>query len=220
MVYKSADKLTFGFKATVSEPLSQNSDYGVGISLNSGEFIYVRLSGVSAYDSSKYSVDGRVISTYQTSFTAEVVVALKYGIDSVEKLDLRFVDGNSVPTKVYSVATDAFLTVPTTVYASQTDTAKTTCVTSTKSTKPQKTRTTVQAETVTSESTGQQTYLYYESYTAFQGEKHTEDTTVMTLRSLKVLRGFSYAAIAVLILLAFAICVMINLKHDNERKGK
>lgn len=215
------DKLIFGFKATLSEPLQQGSDYGVGVSFNSDEFIYVRSSGISDYDTSEYGVDGAVASTHEMSFSAEVVVSLKYGLDSVNKLDLRFIDGNSVPTKVYGFPLERVIsTTESTTLTHTQPVDRTEKPTHPKTTKRVK-RTVYSYEEVT-ETVSRQPLntTEYEQNTTVHSERYAEETTVMTLRSLKIQRGFSYAAIAALIILALAICVVVNLKNDKEKSGK
>ena len=247
IVDEENDKLTLGFKATLTESISPGADYGAGVSFDGGKFIYVRLSGVSEYDTSKYGVDGSVGSTHDMSFSAEVVVSLKYGLDSADTIAVRFVDGNSVPTKVYSFALDEFVQQPTgetlvttapVVVTENTESATTSKTTKTKTTKPKTTKqkTTKQKSTkpkTTRKQTTEQNYthspeteiaeeifLVTDESSVVPYSDNAEETTVLTLRSLNIQRGFSYAAVALLILLAFAICVMINLKHDKKNSGK
>lgn len=268
---ESSNRLFFGFKVKVPEISEGSVNYGVAVRINSDEFVTITPDTVSQYDNDKYSFEGVVLATSQTDFTAEVAVGVKYGLFTVQNIEVRVIDSDGEPSNVYALNVDKIVSEPetTTTYvfeqivvpddttAKKTATTKqttakitTTKITTTKKTTTKKEttkKTTAAVEEVYDFNPIEQTTKKPNKITRIQGEVHTFDertdviesaqttsfpywlettrqipegveTTVLTVSQLKMQKGFSYAAVAALILLALGICVVINLKRDKENK--
>ncbi len=265
---ESSNRLFFGFKVKVPEFREESVNYGVAVRINDDEFVYLTPAAVSNYNNDKYSFEGTVRATSQTDFTAEVAVGVKYGLFTVENIEVRVVDADGEPSNVYTLNVNEIISEPETVIDSpeliqppdyttaknpttekQTTAKKTTTTqenTTKKSTSTKKTTVAPEGEnelqpttqktnittkktikfttkptdiSVPSESTEiaesyQISFPYWLETTCHIPEG--AETTVLTVRQLKMQKGFSYAAVAALILLALGICLVINIKHDKD----
>jgi len=270
---ESSNRLFFGFKVKVPEFSEESSDYGVAVRINNDDFVYITPAAVTEYNNDKYNVEGTVQATSQTDFTAEIAVGVKYGLSTVDNIEVRVVDSDGEPSNIYAldvneiipepettIDSPEFIQVPNYITSKKTTTEKQTTAkktttkklttkkyTTKKSTTTKKTtaveeeielqpttqkkKTTIPKSTKPTQKTTE-IYLnenteFIESYqtTSFPYWLETtrripegEETTVLTVRQLKMQKGFSYAAVAALILLALGICVVINLKHDKDNK--
>ena len=214
-----------GFKANLSEAIIdievaenefvENTNYGVAISVNSGDFVYITPDNVTEFDAEKYNFDTCVCAYSEYSYSAEVALGVKYGISSIESIDIRFVDSSSVPSNVYSV--DVNLLVSSFDAETGTETVKTTS--------PRVPKTTVPNKSSVSNSNKPTTVISNDGYVV-QTEQATsefysdEATTVLTASQLKLQKTFSYIALAALILLSLGICIVVNVMHDKKSEKK
>lgn len=271
---ESSNRLIFGFKVKVPTFDEESVNYGVAVKINSDEFVYITPDTVSEYDNDKYYFEGVVNATSQTDFTAEVAAGIKYGLFTVNNIEVRVLDSDGEPSNVYTLNVGEIITQAETAIQTpplegvevivpadnpttqkQTTAKKTTTKKETTTKKPttQKSTTTKKIKTTVEEydlppttrklkstthksikTTNDTTnYIIDETTNIVETNRTTtfpywyettrripegEETTVMTVNQLKIQKGFSYAAIAALILLALGICVVINLKHDKEHK--
>ncbi len=272
---ESSNRLLFGFKVKVPGFVEDSANYGVAVRINNDEFVYITPDTVSEYNSDKYYFEGVVCATSQTDFTAEIAAGIKYGLFTVDNIEVRVFDSDGEPSNVYTLNVGEIITqAETAIQTTQLDAAeqivpaqnpttqkqttakKTTTkkVTTTKKPTTQKTTTTkkttaaeeeqdLQPTTKKTKTTKYKTvrttqitttdYITYDSTGIVETNQTTsfpywyettrripegEETTVLTVNQLKIQKGFSYAAVAALILLALGICVVINLKHDKDNK--
>lgn len=267
---ESSNRLFFGFKVKVPEFREDSAVYGVAVRINDDEFVYLTPEAVSDYDNDKYSFEGTVQATSMTDFTAEVAVGVKYGLYTVENIEVRVVDSDGEPSNVYTLKIDEIISEPETIAdyreiiqlpdyttAKKTATEKQTTANKTTTTKEYTTKkptitkkttdpyeefelpaTTKKKKATTQKSTKTTTmpievYTPSESIASAESDQTTSfpywlettrripddvETTVMTVRHLKIQKAFSYAAVAALILLALGICLVINIKHDKDKK--
>lgn len=265
----SSNRLFFGFKVKVPELFEDSTAYGVAVKINSDEFVYITPDNITDYDIDKYSYEGVVHAASQTDFSAEIAVGVKYGLFTVDNIEVRVIDAEGEPSNVYVLDVDKIIPEPETttdfyepVGMDRVDTTKKTTTekqttakktttkkettkkaTTKKSTTQKKTTVVTEAEydlltttkkaksttdktvkttrsTTVAESIDVVESVQTTSYPYWSDTAHRipegEETTILTTRQLKMQKGFSYAAVAALILLALGICVVINLKHDKD----
>ncbi len=212
---KKSNQLLFGFKVELNSPIENSTDYGVAVSINSGEFIYVTADGVSGYDAEKYSLEGAARVLSDKAFVSEVIIGVKYGLSSVDTVEVRVVDSHGMPSTVFSLDSAGILsdlTAEETSEKSERTSAKKKSTTKKYSKKTKQTT----AESITENTLSDSDKIYNNYFESNQYVPYDEQTTVLTMEQIKVQRGFSYAAVAALILLALGICVVVNVKHDKN----
>ncbi len=216
---KKSNQILLGFRVELSNAVENSSDYGVAVSINSDEFVYIIPSGVSAYDIDKYSADGSVSLVNEKYFVAEVAIGMKYGLSSVKSIDVRAVDSHGMPSNVYQLDVDSVLADlnDVTEYDKNDDPDTTKKRKSTTKKTSDKNKSTTN-KTDMSETADMQNDPYAEWFESKHNTPYDEETTVLTMKQIKLQRGFSYAAVAALILLALGICVAVNVKHDKNCK--
>lgn len=219
---ESSGRIMFGFKADFVSFVEDSTDYGVAVRVNSDDFINVTAGGISYFNQDKYSVEGAAYNHTSTGITAEVALGIKYGLSTVESIDVRVIDSQGVPSNVYAIKLENVFgeaeRLTSRINSGETysqSKKNTTQKTTKKSTKPEKTTfqlvENVPAVTYTTEP-------YTDWWEAKPEIPEGAETTVLTMDQYKMHKGFSYAAVAGLILLALGICVVINLKNDKKSK--
>lgn len=224
---ESTEKIYLGFKVSLTDTVDdENDSYGVSFSVGSGEFIKVTDNGISSYDKDKFSVEAEITAYSDSAFGVETVIGVKYGLDSVETVRVRFIDADGSPSNVYTVE------VPRNIVAESESVQlqqpihnnrpadneeRTTKSSATK--KPKKSK----LETTKRKTTALTVENYINSTVATYTDTNPlmqEETTVMTVKQVKMQKGFTYAAVALLLILALGICVAINLARDKEKSEK
>ena len=219
---ESASRIYIGFKAKATAKIDENSRFGAGFTADSGEFIYVTTDGVSAYNTDKYDVEAVAYAYSDSVYCVEVALGIKYGMSTVSSLRVRFVDPSGSPSNIYTVSVpdaggsdSGSVTSPVNnnsggsdVKAERTTKVKTTKAKTTKAktTKSDKAESDVQLNNADSATVAQTTF-----------DPYGEETTVITVREFKLQKGFTYAAVCALILLALGICLVINYSRDKEK---
>lgn len=112
---ESSNRLIFGFKVKVPGFAEDSANYGVAVSINNDEFVYITPDTVSEYDYDKYHFEGVVNATSQTDFTAEIAVGVKYGLFTVDNIEVRVMDSDGEPSNVYTLNVGEIITQPQTV---------------------------------------------------------------------------------------------------------
>ncbi len=243
---ESESRIYLGFKAKLSDEIDENSLYGAAVSADSGDFIYVTADGISDYNTGKYGVEGEVCSYADSVFSVEIALGIKYGLSTVDTLRIRFVDVTGSPSNVYTVSIphgDLSHSEPSTLPINNNSggadgtTERTTKVKTTKpkTTKPKTTKVkttkakttkvkttkakTTKAKTTKTDSTLNSKYTIAAEQTAVAttADPYGEETTVLTVREVKLQKGFTYASVCVLILLALGICLAVNYARDKEK---
>ncbi len=224
------DRIYIGFKVKLTDYVDESNYYGASVSVGSVDFIKITQNGISSYDTDKFSVEAKISAYSQTAFSVEAVIGVKYGLSAVDTVKVRFIDAEGVPSNVYTVKLPYNTVTESETAQSQqpiTDSGlsdenfdNTTKVKTTapKTTKPKTTKrktsetydkdNLTKAPTVNKEVSSQANQL------------PQEETTVLTVRQVKMQKGFTYAAVTALILLALGICVAVNLAHDKDKKKK
>ncbi len=232
---ESTERIHLGFKVSLTDYFDdKNTYYGVAVSVDSGDFIKITLDGISAYDIDKFSVEAEITAYSDSAFGVEAVIGVKYGLSAIDTVRVRFIDADGSPSNVYTVkvprdtvAESETVQLQQPIYnngLADNEINKTTKVknTASKTSKPKTTK----HKTTTTSGKG---YDKDDVTTAFavngQGSDQAnqlpqEETTVMTVRQVKMQKGFTYAAVAALILLALGICVAVNLARDKEKNKK
>ncbi len=219
------DRIYIGFKVKLTDYVDESNYYGVSVSVGSVDFIKITQNGISSYDTDQFSVEAKISAYSQTAFGVEAVIGVKYGLSAVDSVKVRFIDAEGVPSNVYTVKLPYnTVTESETVQSQQpiTDSGLSgenfDNTTKVKTTKPKTTKRKAsetydkdnhtKAPAVNKEVSGQANQL------------SQEETTVLTVRQVKMQKGFTYAAVTALILLALGICVVVNLVHDKDKKKK
>lgn len=220
---ESTEKIYLGYKVSLTDAVDdKNISYGASFSLDSGNFIKITRNGISSYDSDKYSVEAQITAYSDTVFCVEAVVGVKYGLDSVDTVRVRFIDADGAPSNVYTVeiptdsAEEAETAQPIISNSASDNEVKTTkikdTVSATKNPKTTKSKTAVTSDGI---------YINDAVTTNLDTKlSMQEETTVMTVKQFKMQKGFTYAAVAGLILLSLGICVAVNLARDKEKSKK
>lgn len=104
------DILYLGFKANIGSKSAEISSCGVAVSVNGGVFTYVTEQGITDFDVDLYSVSGGVAHYSINAFSAEVAIGFKYGLQTLEKLAIRYVDENGAPSNIYYIDVPEYIT--------------------------------------------------------------------------------------------------------------
>lgn len=225
------EKIYLGFKVSLTDTVDdENNSYGVSFSVGSDEFVKVTNKGISSYDTDKYSVEAKITAYSDTAFGVEAVIGVKYGLDSVDTVRVRFIDADGSPSNVYSMkilpdsaekSETVQLQQPVYNNGSTDNEVKTTkykkAASETKKSKISKSETTKRKTTSSSSEDYVNNVLTTNADANLLAQ---EETTVMTVKQVKIQKGFTYAAVTVLIILALGICVAVNLARDKEKCKK
>lgn len=112
---ESSNRLIFGFKVKVPGFAEDSANHGVAVRINNDEFVYITPDTVSEYDYDKYHFESVVNATSQTDFTAEIAVGVKYGLFTVDNIEVRVMDSDGEPSNVYTLNVGEIITQPQTV---------------------------------------------------------------------------------------------------------
>ncbi len=232
---ESKDRIYIGFKVKLSQDINEESSYGIAFSADSDGFVNITPNGISSYDTDKFSVEAKVCAYSDTAFSAEVAVGVKYGLDTADSIRVRFIDADGIPSNVYalkvpfdtSTDSDSFQTQKAADSDKGSSESRTDRITAAKTTVPKTTKPKSSKPKATKE---YDEFNYTASAIAgFDGDVHTsdlinavshEETTVLTVRQMKFQKGFTYAAVTALIILALGICVAVNLARDKKTDNK
>ncbi len=220
----STEKIHIGFKVSLSDVFDDKNDlYGVAVSVGNGDFIKATKNGISSYDTDKFSVEAKVAAYSDSAFGAEIIIGVKYGVDSVDTVRVRFIDADGLPSTVYTMeipsdsAEESVTVQPVKDNKPADSDEKTTKLSATK--KPKTTK----AKTTKPEKTASADEAYINDLVTTDADTSPlmqEETTVMTVKQVELQKGFTYAAVASLIILALGICVAVNLARDKENNKK
>ncbi len=105
-----------GLKARLSTavPDLEAKGYGVRISINGGEFVEFTSLSSDDYDLDSYNYTVGFSSSDGARYNAEILLGVKYGLEALESIEVRFIDGFGVPSNVYEVALPELLSEQTT----------------------------------------------------------------------------------------------------------
>ncbi len=221
---RDLNRINFGFKVKLSENIDESSLYGVAISINSSNFIYITADSVSSYNTDLFGVEYAFDVTGEDSFNVEVALGMKYGIDSFDDISIRFVDASGAPSTVfdldYSVASSAVgeetATIPTHVNnieskettnrIEKTTKQKTTKI---KSTKPKSTK-------LKSDKTD---YTSTASTAWYQNTTDENATTQLNMKQMKFYDNTFKTLVVIILLLMLGVCISVNVLRQNKRNN-
>ena len=229
---ESEDRIYIGFKVKLSQNIKEDSSYGVAVSADSGGFANITPNGISSYDTDKFSVEAKVCTYSDTAFSAEVALGVKYGLETADSIRVRFIDADGIPSNVYtlkvpydtSAKSDSFPTQKAGDGDKGTTGKSHNKVTAAKTTVPKTTKpksSNPKAYDEFSDTASAVAGSYGDVQTSDRiNSVSSEETTVLTVKQMKFNKGFTYAAVAALIILALGICVAVNLSRDKENGKK
>lgn len=217
-------RINFGFKVKLSENIGESRLYGVAISINSSEFIYITADSVSSYNTDLFGVEYAIDVTGADSFNAEVAIGMKYGLDSLDDIRVRFVDVSGSPSTVFeleytpslSSADEEPTTLP--IYINDTQPKETTKriekttkqkITKTKSTKAKSTK-------LRSDKTD---YTVTVSTAWYEYTTDENFTTQLNMKQMKFYDGAFKSLVIVILILMLGVCVSINVIRQNKKNN-
>lgn len=128
-----------GFKVrltTDTEDLAERG-YGIRLSINGGDFIEFTALSADEYDIDAYNYTVGFSSDGGVRFNAEVLLGVKYGLETLESIRVRFIDGFGIPSNAYEVDLPQLLNEQTTTALAVDDTTNSITTTAkTTTTKP------------------------------------------------------------------------------------
>ena len=231
------NRLIFGFKVKLNETIEDSTAYGAAISVNSSQFIVVQSNLTSDFDNNLFGLDYAIEVTGEDSFCAEIAVGLKYGLETLEKIDVRVLDANGNPSTVFEVdytvmsndnPQSEIKVTETTVHNTEiinTTTDKETEVkttkekhTSDKTTKSSKNKVT-KKKTQHYESVNESTVNseYTHSYSSITIDNDEANTTSLNTKQVNFYKGTFKVMVIIIVLLALCVCVAVNVIRNKNK---
>ena len=258
----------FCFNVIVDGVVDETTTHGVSIAVNSAEPVRITKDSVSEYDTVLFSYTAAIYEHSSTDFTVETALGIKYGIDTVYKIEVQFVDGNGDYSNVYSLAlpepptqetTTArypeTTTVPDNGYTESKTTAKSTTAKETtrkhtttkkettarttvpktekltseseKTTQVKNKTTKVREETtvkivtvyvpVTDKSTAESVAEKADNEVSASSNHAENENSANDNSAFKIRKEIAYVGIAVMLIVTFGICIIINMNYDKKQ---
>lgn len=223
------NRINFGFKVKLSENIGESKSYGVAISINNSDFIYISADSLSDYNTDLFGVEYAFEVTGEDSFNVEVGLGMKYGIDSFENVRVRFIDASGAPSTVFDVdyklsssaVDEETATVPTSVDNAelQSPTNKAEKTTTNKTTKVKTTKAKTTKEKSTKLKSDIPDYTVTVSTAWYQNTTDENATTQLNMTQMRFYDNTFKTLVIIILLLMLGICVSVNVIRQNKKNN-
>lgn len=193
-----------GFKVRLTTNMEDLAErgYGIRLSINGGDFIEFTALSADEYDIDAYSYTVGLSSQDGVRFNAEVLLGVKYGLETLDSIRVRFIDGFGIPSNAYEVDLPQLLSEQNTTSSFEEYTTNSITTTA----KPTTTKpTTTQHKTTVCSTTKKQTTVKSVSIAEQKSTKPT-DTTKDTKTTVK----------AVTVYITIPVSQISSVQNDTE----
>lgn len=88
---------------TSGTQLTPQTSHGVMVNVDNSGFVEITHAKITEYDNFNFAFEGAVSEYNPNDFCAEIRVGIKYGLEKLNSIELRILDGNGVSSNVYQV---------------------------------------------------------------------------------------------------------------------